>query len=353
MMNAGLFSKRIFYRCLMAIAGIFLLNGCSPEETDAPLRPLEGVVHPSHFPARHYEFGDNAYQNEGFDLGRAMFFDPILSADGSVSCQSCHFQKDAFSDGGKALSDGIGGQQTTRNSPAIINMAWSPYFMWDGGITHLEVMPFAPISNPVEMGTDLQLVIDKLNAHETYPYRFRRLFGREEIDDQQLFYVLAQYMANLVSADSRYDRYVLGEGELNTNEIAGLNLFRTHCATCHQEPLFTDFSFQNNGLDEEFADVGRYRVSQDSADMGRFKVPTLRNIELSAPYMHDGRFQTLEEVMDHYTDGMKDSPTLSNEFQRNGRPGIALTDEEKNKLIEFLGTLTDPGFVSDPELREE
>jgi cytochrome c peroxidase len=342
----------IFRAFLPAAVLLTVLSGCTLDGRDAPVIPLENVIQPPHFPARHYQFGENQYSKEGFELGRALFFDPILSVDSTVSCASCHHQEYAFSDGGKAVSDGIMGQQTSRNSPVVFNMGWSPHFMFDGGITHLEVMPFAPITNEFEMGEDLARAIEKLNAHPEYPYRFRKLFGRSPIDDQQLFYAFALYMANTVSADAPYDRYVLGEGKLNVQELAGLQIFREKCNSCHTEPLFTDFSFANNGLDSVAIDIGRFRVTQDSADLGLFKVPTLRNIALSAPYMHDGRISTLEQVLDHYDAGMQESATLSPEFRRDGRPGIALSPDEKTKLIAFLHTLTDPELLSDPELVE-
>lgn len=224
--------------------------------------------------------------------------------------------------------------------------------MWDGGVNHIEVMPLAPLTNPAEMGENLANIVRKLNNHAEYPTLFKNVFKRDSMDDQQMLWALAQYMSGLISANAKYDQYINGTATLTTDEQEGLILFRQHCASCHSEPLFTDYSFQNNGIDKVFADSGRYRITRNDEDMGKFKVPTLRNVALSGPYMHDGRFKTLDEVLAHYADGVQHSATLSPLLQKNGQPGLNLSNSEQQKIISFLHTLTDEEFISNSYLVE-
>ncbi|HEY9178008.1 MAG TPA: cytochrome c peroxidase [Flavipsychrobacter sp.] len=337
---------------LLLSAAISLLAACSKKTSDVPPAIADGWIRPSHFPEPVYQFGDNEYSKAGFELGRKLFFDPMLSRDGTVSCASCHRQKDAFADGGAAFSIGIENGISKRNSPVVFNMAWNKTFMWDGGVNHIEVMPLAPLTNPAEMGESLANIVRKLNDHREYPTLFKNVFNRDTVDDQQLFWALAQYMSGLISADAKYDRYVNGTATLTADEQEGLILFRQHCGSCHSEPLFTDYSYQNNGIDKIFADSGRYRITRNAEDLGRFKVPTLRNVTLSSPYMHDGRFNTLEEVLAHYADDVQQSPTLSPLLQKNGQPGLGLSSNEQQKIISFLHTLTDEEFINNPYLVE-
>lgn len=338
---------------LLTTAAIILLAACSKKEVqDVPPVTTDGWVRPAHFPEPMYQFGDNVYSKAGFELGRKLFFDRMLSRDGTVSCASCHRQKDAFADGGAAFSIGIEGGISKRNSPVVFNMAWNKSFMWDGGVNHIEVMPLAPLTNPAEMGESLSNIVRKLNNHPAYSTLFKNVYNRDTVDDQQLFWALAQYMSGLISANAKYDQYVNGTTSLTTDEQEGLVLFRQHCSSCHSEPLFTDYSFQNNGIDKVFADSGRYRITRNDEDMGRFKVPTLRNIALSGPYMHDGRFNTLEAVLDHYANGVQVSATLSPMLQKDGQPGLGLSSSERQKIISFLHTLTDEEFVSNAYLVE-
>lgn len=348
--------RRYRYAGSGVVAGaaiLLLLAGCRRDvELPGPrFHPLDKAIRPAHFPPPHYDLDHVGYSRAGFELGRRLFHDPLLSVDNSISCASCHHQEYAFSDAGRSFSLGVSGQAGTRNSPPILNMAWSRSFMWDGGITHIEVMPFAPLIDPLEMGEDLNNVVRKLNEHPTYPARFREVFGRDVVDDQQLFRALAWYMGNLVSASSRYDDHVLQGSPLPEAETRGLNLFRARCASCHQEPLFTDGGFHNNGLDAEPTDPGRFRVTQLEADRGLFKTPSLRNIAHTAPYMHDGRIPTLEAVLDHYAAGIVHSPTLDAELL-SFVGGMGLTAQEKADLIAFLHTLSDHTFLTWPELSE-
>ena len=336
-----------------AATSVVLLSACRKDVaiSNDVVDPLAQPIRPAHFPPAQYDFAGNPYSKAGFELGRRLFADPILSADLSISCSSCHRQEAAFSDAGQAFSTGVQGRSGIRNSPAVFNMAWNRSFMWDGGINHIEVMPFAPITDPAEMDEDLLSVLGKLNDHADYPSLFQKVFQRAPIDDQQLFHALAQYMGNLVSADSPYDRYVTGDGSLTTSELSGLGLFRANCASCHTEPLFTDHGFHNNGLDTVFTDQGRYRITQEPWDMGRFKTPSLRNVARTGPYMHDGRFANLDQAVEHYNTGLHESPTLANELLTQGA-GMAFSDQEKTDLIAFLNALTDHVLITDPELSE-
>ena len=311
-----------------------------------------GLTYPDYFPEPHYNFGKNTLTKEGFELGRALFFDPILSIDSTVSCESCHAQGHGFADHNTRLSLGVDGKIGNRNSPAIVNLLWQPIFMWDGGINHIEVMPIAPITSDVEMAESMSQVIKKLNNHPKYVERFRRVFGEKPIESQQLFYALTQYMTMLISDDSKYDKYRQGKLSFTADEEDGLQIFRAKCASCHTEPLFTDFGLRNNGLNIEGDDLGYGRITLSEADNYRFKVPSLRNVALTYPYMHDGRFRTLEQVLDHYDKGIVNHPNLDKLLISGGRIGIALSDSEKQKLIIFLNTLTDNTFISNPIFSE-
>lgn len=322
------------------------------ESTPVPVTAFSSPVRPAHFPPAVYQYGENVYSKEGFELGRKLFFDPLLSINNTISCGSCHKPENAFADGGVSFSPGVYGLTAKRHSPAIFNAAWNSSFMWDGGVNHIEVMPLAPLTNPREMGETVKNIVHKLNADPNYVQRFKKVFSKDTIDDQQMFRALALYMSNLVSGDTKYDRYITGKGNFTQDEQEGYTLFKSNCASCHTEPLFTNYSFQNNGIDMVFSDSGRYLITRSPADMGKFKVPSLRNIMVTYPYMHDGRFNTLEEVIDHYSDGVKQSATLSPLLVKDGTEGLKLTPADKRKLLSFLQTLTDSSFITNRYLAE-
>jgi cytochrome c peroxidase len=322
--------------------GLMLLSACSKDPfSPNPASSFEGPDFPAYFPAPHYQSNENSWHPDRIELGRQLFYDPILSSDSSVSCASCHHASHAFSDFGKALSTGVNGAIGSRNSPALFNLLWSTSFMWDGGINHLEIMPFAPITLPAEMNEDMNHVLTKLNRHPQYKPLFDKSFGPGEISSKEFFYVLAQFMGSLVSANSKYDLFRQGKISFSSDEQKGYQLFQVHCNRCHTEPLFTNQGFANNGLDAVFSDEGRYRITLDPADKGKFKIPSLRNIGLSYPYMHNGKFNSLQEVLNHYSSSVKQTETL--DPQLNG--GIPLNDLEKNQIIQFLHTLTDTAFI--------
>ncbi|MGH8446529.1 MAG: cytochrome-c peroxidase [Solimonas sp.] len=306
------------------------------------------LVVPPGWPAPRYDFADNPVTPAGFALGRALFYDPQLSRDGSIACANCHQQFAAFAHYDHRVSHGIGGVDGKRNAPALFNLAWQPDFMWDGAVHSLELQPLAPLANPIEMGETLPGVLAKLRADPAYPPRFAAAFGTPEIDSQRMLRALTQFIGTLQATHARYDTVMAGEASFTAPEQRGLAVFRAQCASCHREPLFTDFSYRNNGLDREPRDAGREVISGRAEDHGRFRVPSLRNVALTAPYMHDGRFATLDEVLDHYASHIEESPTLDPQL----RKGITLDAADRAALLQFLATLNDERLLADRRYAE-
>lgn len=302
---------------------------------------------PKGWPQPHYDFAKNPLTEEGFQLGRTLFYDPILSRDNTISCASCHLQATGFAHVDHDLSHGIEGKIGTRNAMALMNLAWSKDFMWDGGVNHLDVQPIAPITSAVEMDETMVNVVSKLQKSNRYPALFEKAFGTSIITGQLLLKALSQFELQLVSANAKYDKVARGEVSFNESEQKGYVLFKRHCASCHQEPLFTSDKFENNGLsiDTTLNDLGRMKITQNTNDAYRFKVPTLRNVQFTFPYMHDGRFKTLTEVIKHYNTGILQSPTLSKQLQKP----LNLTDNDRVDLDAFLKTLTDTAFLFNPK----
>jgi cytochrome c peroxidase len=304
---------------------------------------------PSHFPQPEYDFSKNKITKEGFELGRKLFYDGILSRDGSVSCGSCHIQSSAFTHHGHDVSHGIDDLLGDRNTPAVMNVAWSPTLFWDGGVHDLDLFAISPIENPVEMDDKLSNVLDKLRAHKDYPSLFKKAFGSSEITTDHFLKALSQFQVSLISSNSSYDKYLLGDqNALNQEEKIGLALFEKNCGTCHDGVLFTDFSFRNNGI-THFGDLGRARITLQEEDEYKFKVPSLRNVAITAPYMHDGRFYSLEAILNHYTDQITPSKNLDPLLKNN----INLSDLEKKSIISFLQTLTDKEFTTNRQFSEQ
>lgn len=290
----------------------------------------------------------NPMTEAGVTLGRELFFDPLLSGNDDISCATCHRPDLAFSDG-LPRSVGAAGTPLSRHTPVLVNLAWSSGYFWDGGAKNLESQAFAPLTNIGEMNQDLDTLVVELQRDPNYPEMFSRAFD-DGITLANMARALAQFERTLISGSSRYDRFVRGEpgGELDERELEGLAAFERHCASCHVPDFFTDHAFHNNGLDDEFPEHderiawGRARITHDPADIGAFKTPTLRNVTLTAPYMHDGRFASLEEVLDHYRSGVRASPTLARELiAADGMPGIRMSDAEARAILSFLGTLAD------------
>lgn len=299
---------------------------------------------PNGWPKPKYDFKKNPLTEEGFQLGRNLFYDPILSRDNTISCQSCHLQQTGFTHVDHQLSHGIEGKIGTRNSMALINLAWSKDFMWDGGVNNLEVQPINPITNPLEMDEKLENVVAKLQASEKYRTLFSKAFGDEKVTSQRILKALAQFTVMLKSCNSKYDKVMRREASFSSQEQHGYDLFKTDCASCHKEPLFCDDKFKKNGLtiDETLNDFGRIKITNKSEDYLRFKIPTLRNIQFTFPYMHDGRFKTLTEVVKHYN-SLGDDKSLPKELAKP----MNLSDNDRVDLVAFLITLTDKEFLFD------
>ena len=291
---------------------------------------------------------DNPMTEEGVALGRKLFYETMLSGDNTMSCASCHVQEDGFSDK-RQFSEGITGDLGGRQAMAVINLAWHDLFFWDGRALSVEDQAFGPVVNPVELNETWPNVVEKLQDDKDYPHLFEAAFGTCDIDSNLVVKAIAQFERTMVSFNSRYDRYFYGGEEVLTDaEVAGFDLFMSdaECIHCHSGPLLTDNTFRNNGLDVTQADLGLGVVTGNESDNGKFKVTTLRNIAQTAPYMHDGRFATLEEVVDYYNaDVQGDSPNLDSEME-HFTEGLSLTDQQKSDLVAFLGSLTDDDFLS-------
>ena len=302
---------------------------------------------PKGWPKPHYNFNKNPLTEEGFRLGRKLFYDPLLSKDNTISCASCHLQATGFTHVDHDLSHGIEGRIGTRNSATIMNLAWSENFMWDGGVNHLDVQPLGPITSPSEMDETLENVVAKLKSDPNYVSMFENAFGSRKITGQLTLKALSQFMVMLKTSNSKYDKVLRKEAVFTESEQNGYTLFKKNCASCHTEPLFTNGGLENNGLplDVDLKDLGRMKITQNPKDSLKFKVPTLRNIQFTFPYMHDGRFKTLTEVVKHYNSGIVKSKIVSKQLSRE----MNLTDNERVDLVAFLKTLTDKEFLFDPK----
>lgn len=353
----------------------FLFAGCENKETltDCPDCPEEDLIAIDYNP-QPYELNlpdwlpipiipeDNPMTAEGVELGRYLFYDPILSSDSSISCFSCHQHDKGFTDG-LTNSTGVLGQSTRRSSMSLVNLVfYGDHFSWDGHAESIEEVVSAAVELPVELNESWPNVLEKLRRSERYPAMYRQAFGierRREITEEMTAKAIGQFVRSIVSGNARFDRVVwLNDGWLTESEERGRQLFfleqidqseqHPGCSHCHFNPLYTNHDFRNNGIEDvpsllDFPDQGRGAVTGNKYDNGKFKVPTLRNIALSAPYMHDGRYATLGEVLDHYSSG---GHGVANE-DVNIRP-FDLTPRQKQDMINFLHTLTDEEFVNNP-----
>lgn len=316
---------------------------------------FEGFVKPDHFPDPVYDVSKNPVTKESFELGRKLFYETALSRDNSISCGSCHIQTSAFTQHGHDISHGVEDRLGNRNSPPIMNLAWNKSFFWDGGIFHLDLFSVSPITNPVEMDEKMENVLTKLRAKQEYREQFKAVFGSDEITGNQVFKSLSHFMIMCVSSNSKYDSVMRKTGIRFTDaESKGYKIFQNNCSSCHKEPLFTEGSFRNNGLSNKFnPDSGRQTITLDPEDRFKFKVPSLRNLTYTVPYMHDGRFAKIDEVLDHYVKGVEDSHTLDPLLKQNNVLGISLTAEERSYLKAFLKTLDDTYFITRKDLSEQ
>jgi len=300
-------------------------------------------VKEEYFPKPQYAI---AVQNSPIvSLGRELFHDPILSKDSTISCASCHSQYNAFAHSDHALSHGIADRIGTRNAPALVNLAWSESFMWDGASFSLEAQVLTPLTVHHEMDNSLDTILRRLNNHPKYSHLVQKAFSETPILTKHLLKAIASYESTLISRNSRYDSMRMHLVEFNEQEQKGYTLFKQHCNRCHTEPLFTNGQFANTALpmDTSLNDMGRYRITQDSSHIRHFKIPTLRNLLYSFPYMHDGRFKRLRDVLKHYAEGIN-----MHDETRSIKNPIPLSSNDITDLLSFLHALTDRTFIFNP-----
>jgi len=332
---------------------LVLFLGCSSEDDEAYVKidePYEFDI-PDYFPELKYTYQNNPITKNGVELGRRLFYEGKLSSNNLVSCAFCHEQAHAFTHHGHSLSHGVDDLVGIRNTPAIQNLAFQDEYFFDGAASNLEMVPIVPIHNPVEMNETLPSIISKLEASTEYQRLFAAAFEDQNISSTNIMKALAQFMTIVISKDSKYDEVMRDEATFSAQEETGYSLFQNKCASCHASAIFTDNSFRNNGLpvNPRINDKGRAEVSGSENDYYKFKVPSLRNVELTAPYMHDGRFGTLESVMQHYANNVQDYPNLDPLLKTETGVGIDLNPEEIEALIAFLKTLTDYQFITNDE----
>jgi cytochrome c peroxidase len=338
---------RVTISLLLFVAiSILLLEACKKTDVNTYKPTYLTFTVPNGWPQPTINiFANNPLTEEGFQLGRKLFYDGKLSKDGNFPCASCHQQFAAFATFDHDFSHGFNNTFTTRNAPATFNLAWMPLLHLDGGINNIEVQPLAPITAPNEMAETLENVLTKLKNDAAYPELFRKAFGNTEINSQKMLKAIAQFMGSMISSNSKYDKVQRGEATFTAAEQSGYTFFKANCNTCHKEPLFTDNSFRNNGLavNTFLNDFGRMRITSQRSDSLKFKVPTLRNVDLTFPYMHDGRLYSLRDVLDHYSSNLiTTQPTLDPLLVSR----IPMTATDKNNLIAFLRTLTDTEFTT-------
>jgi len=373
-----------YYKYLGIFIAILTLVGCSePECTpmDGPGSDFTNLCESSAPVGTDWSFdvpfyfsdptipADNPMKVEAIELGRFLFWEKQLSANNTMSCGSCHSPQAAFSDPAQ-FSVGIDGIAGNRNSMALVNLAWNTNgFFWDGRSHTLEEQILEPVENPIEMHNTWENALAQLETSELYPPMFEAAFGSDCIDSVRATKAMAQFIRSMVSSTSKYDKSKIGQAQLTESELLGQELWNIEggapeeigggmrggdCFHCHLIPggQFRDNEFHNNGLDSVFTDLGRGGVTNEPSDMGLFKVPTLRNIEYSAPYMHDGRFNTLEEVMDHYETGGVGSSTVNVNMLWNTESGLGINPVKRQALIDFMKTLSDPDFISNPDFSD-
>ncbi len=350
---------------IVLLIAIVAFQACRKDQVGYAPTPYTLEI-PSHFPAMPIP-ADNPMTVEGLELGRRLFYENMLSGDNSMSCGTCHTPETAFSDANQ-FSTGIDGIEGTRNSMALINLGWQTSFFWDGRAHTLEEQILGPVPNPIEMHQSWTNAVGKLKQDVKYRNRFYQAFGTTDFDSTHVAKAIAQFLRTMISGTSKYDVIYKHENSLaltpteqqiwstvTAEELAGYDLFKSlngaDCFHCHNGPLMQVQKFSNNGLDAIFSDLGRAVITGNPNDNGKFKVPTLRNIALSAPYMHDGRFATLDDVIEHYSTGIHQSATIDPLIEFASQGGVQLDSEQRALLKAFLLTLTDNEFVTNPNFK--
>ena len=343
-MNFNQVMKWLYFSLVL----VFVFS-CQKEEINQPLYFPSLMEIPDGFPEIDFP-EDNTFSKARWELGKKLFFDPVMSLDSSVSCASCHEPNLAFSDD-VTFSLGVEQRIGVRNAPTLANVAYHPYFTREGGVPTLEMQVLVPIQEHVEFDFNIILLAERLNADSTYIKMADQAYGRTP-DAFVITRALACFERSLLSGNSPFDQYST-QNKLNALTDAqkrGMDLFfsdRANCSKCHSSFDFSNYAFENNGLYESYDDEGRFRLTGIENDRALFKVPSLRNVELTAPYMHDGSFATLEEVVDHYNIGGGNHPHKSHLIKP-----LDLTKAEKEDLIQFLKSLTDESFINNPLFTE-
>jgi len=333
----------------VAILISYFLGSCKKDSYIRRLTLLQQEV-PASFPQPLYTFQDNPLSEEAFQLGRKLFYDERLSIDNQHPCSSCHQQIAAFGTFEHDRSHGVNNSHTLRNAPVLINLAWNSSFHWDGEFSTLKDEAAQPINGHIEMGETFEGVINKIKDDDEYQKMFKDAFGYPFIRPEFITKALSQFTGTIIAADSKYDRYKKGTASFTPQEESGYQLYKLNCATCHPEPMFTDYSFRNIGLpvDNFLKDYGRMMVTNKKEDSLKFRVPTLRNTYISSNYMHDGRFGTLAQCITHYRTGVQQSATLDPLLTN----GITLTNAQANDLFVFLRALTDSSVLKNPRFQK-
>ena len=348
--------KVLILTILVLGATTLLFDACKKSDVNSPsseYRPTYlSFKIPTGWPAPPTDiFKNNSLTEEGFQLGKKLFYDGRLSKDGNFPCASCHQQSAAFATYDHQFSHGYNNSFTVRNAPPLFNLAWMKEMHWDGGINHIEVQPLAPISDIKKMAENIENVLKKLSIDTVYHRMFTAAFGDTVINSQRMLKALSQFMGSIQSFNSKYDQVKRSEASFTLAEQNGYNIFKDKCNSCHTEPLFTDNSFRNNGLslDPVLKDIGRMRVTGKPSDSLLLKVPTLRNINYTGPFMHDGRIFSLLQTVSHYQTGIDiTQPTLDPLLKNR----LSITNQEKVDLVEFLQTLTDDVLIKDTRLAQ-
>ncbi len=316
-----------------------MMESCRKNKLELTAYPVQI---PSHFPATDY-YQRNPITKEGFVLGRRLFYDKRFSVDGSISCGSCHQQVAAFGTYDHDLSHGVNGEHGIRNAMSLFNLAWQTSYGWDGKYTSPDAVYSAHINNPIEFGENINSIINKLKTDSYYPQQFKTVYGSTYISEPRICNALTQFISAFISSATKYDSVKQNLKTFTTSEQAGYIVFLNKCNSCHTEPLFTDFSYRNIGLPLSILnDKGRMTITGNKADSLKFRVPSLRNIFKSYPFLHDGRFIGFEQIFDHYQSGVQQSATLDPLLAS----GIQLSVSERTALVDFFRTLTDNNFTT-------
>ncbi len=345
---------RIFYLFLC----IAILSGCKKENTPVDEASKKATPYPFTTPSNLPEVeipANNPMTYEGIKLGKKLFYDKMLSGNNTLSCGSCHNQENGFTDNNNQFSFGINGEIGVRNSMPLFNLVYDRHFFWDGGASDLESQVAGPITNPIEMNQDIAELLQELNSDAVYPSLFKNAFGSLPITSNMVLRAIAQFERTMISSNSKFDQYMRNEVAFTEAETRGMNLFsdmqKGDCNHCHSlGGTFTDYDFRNTGLDSVYTDQGRYIITGLTSDIGKFKTPSLRNIAVTAPYMHDGRFTTLTQCVEHYNTGFH--------YTQNLDPVLAssvkgrLNQNEISDIVAFLNTLTDTDFLNNPQFKK-